>query len=146
MIPEGNPLGEAAPMPLRRRRRRPGELATTQTRFLSPETRPLLGILAWKGNGCALPPESYLPPWPNGQGVGLLIRRLRVRVPQGVLFALRRDVAARLAARKGNRHSTAPTPCRWAWAATTQVFADGHTALNAPDLFRPPKLSSAGPG
>ena len=25
-----------------------------------------------------------LPPWPNGQGVGLLIRRLRVRVPQGV--------------------------------------------------------------
>ena len=26
------------------------------------------------------------PPWPNGQGVGLLIRRLRVRVPQGVIF------------------------------------------------------------
>ena len=26
------------------------------------------------------------PPWPNGQGVGLLIRRLRVRVPQGVTF------------------------------------------------------------
>ena len=25
-------------------------------------------------------------------------------------------------------------------------FADGHTALNTPDLFRPPKLSSAGPG
>ena len=25
-------------------------------------------------------------PWPNGQGVGLLIRRLRVRVPQGVLL------------------------------------------------------------
>ena len=25
-------------------------------------------------------------------------------------------------------------------------FADGHTALNAPDLFRPPRLSSAGPG
>ena len=24
------------------------------------------------------------PPWPNGQGVGLLTRRLRVRVPQGV--------------------------------------------------------------
>ena len=24
------------------------------------------------------------PPWPNGQGVGLLIRRLRVRVPQEV--------------------------------------------------------------
>ena len=26
------------------------------------------------------------------------------------------------------------------------TFADGHTASNAPDLFRPPKLSSAGPG
>ena len=25
-----------------------------------------------------------LPPWPNGQGVGLLIRRLRVRAPPGV--------------------------------------------------------------
>ena len=27
-----------------------------------------------------------------------------------------------------------------------QSFADGHTASNAPDLFRPPKLSGAGPG
>ena len=27
---------------------------------------------------------DHQPPWPNGQGVGLLIRRLRVRVPQGV--------------------------------------------------------------
>ena len=27
-----------------------------------------------------------------------------------------------------------------------KVFADGHTASNAPDLFRPPKLSGAGPG
>ena len=27
------------------------------------------------------------PPWPNGQGVGPLIRRLQVRVPQGVLGA-----------------------------------------------------------
>ena len=25
-------------------------------------------------------------------------------------------------------------------------FADGHTASNTPDLFRPPKLSGAGPG
>ena len=25
------------------------------------------------------------------------------------------------------------------------VFADGHTVLNAPDLFRPPKLSGTGP-
>ena len=28
----------------------------------------------------------HQPPWPNGQGVGLLIRRLRVLVPQGVIF------------------------------------------------------------
>ena len=26
------------------------------------------------------------------------------------------------------------------------MFAGGHTASNAPDLFRPPKLSGAGPG
>ena len=31
---------------------------------------------------------SYVPPWPNGQGVGLLIRRLRVRVPQEVCCAI----------------------------------------------------------
>ena len=29
---------------------------------------------------------------------------------------------------------------------TTSFPADGHTASNAPDLFRPPKLSGAGPG
>ena len=31
--------------------------------------------------------RTLKPPWPNGQGVGLLIRRLRVRVPQGVHLA-----------------------------------------------------------
>ncbi len=30
--------------------------------------------------------SKWQPPWPNGQGVGLLIRRLWVRVPQGVFF------------------------------------------------------------
>lgn len=29
---------------------------------------------------------SHKSPWPNGQGVGLLIRRLWVRVPQGMQF------------------------------------------------------------
>ena len=29
-----------------------------------------------------------MPPWPNGQGVGFLIRRLRVRVPQGVYLRM----------------------------------------------------------
>ena len=33
--------------------------------------------------------DSHMPPWPNGQGVGLLIRRLRVRVPQGVFKYLK---------------------------------------------------------
>ena len=28
--------------------------------------------------------RAHVPPWPNGQGVGLLIQRLWVRVPQGV--------------------------------------------------------------
>ena len=38
------------------------------------------------------------------------------------------------------------------WASRTRLSwmhtrsADGHTASNAPDLFRPPKLSGAGPG
>ena len=32
----------------------------------------------------------HKPPWPNGQGVGLLIRRLRVRVPQEVLSSCSR--------------------------------------------------------
>ena len=31
-------------------------------------------------------------------------------------------------------------------APANNMFADGHTASNAPDLFRPPKLSGAGPG
>ena len=31
-------------------------------------------------------------------------------------------------------------------AGMTQAFADGHTVSNAPDLFRPPKLSGTGPG
>ena len=29
---------------------------------------------------------------------------------------------------------------------TTESVADGHTVSNAPDLFRPPKLSGTGPG
>jgi hypothetical protein len=31
-------------------------------------------------------------------------------------------------------------------ASKISYLADGHTASNAPDLFRPPKLSGAGPG
>ena len=34
------------------------------------------------------------PPWPNGQGVGPLIRRLWVRVPQGVSYVWSSDGAA----------------------------------------------------
>jgi hypothetical protein len=33
---------------------------------------------------------QHTPPWPNGQGVGPLIRRLRVRVPPGVLANTRK--------------------------------------------------------
>ena len=36
------------------------------------------------GSGARPPHLFRQPPWPNGQGVGLLIRRLRVKIPQGV--------------------------------------------------------------
>ena len=40
--------------------------------------------------------------------------------------------------------------CGWPWSFFVHVvalfIAGGHTASNAPDLFRPPKLSGAGPG
>ena len=38
--------------------------------------------------GCCDAKNKAQPPWPNGQGVGPRIRRLRVRVPQGVLSSL----------------------------------------------------------
>ena len=38
---------------------------------------------------------SHKSPWPNGQGVGLLIRRLWVRVPQGMQFYVARTVTMR---------------------------------------------------
>jgi hypothetical protein len=34
----------------------------------------------------------------------------------------------------------------WELPAVPCSFADGHTVSNAPDLFRPPKLSGTGPG
>ena len=55
------------------------------------------------GSGCsrgARPRDAVVidhniaePPWPNGQGVGLLIRRLWVRVPLGVNVFLARAYA-----------------------------------------------------
>ena len=49
--------------------------------------------------------RTQQPPWPNGQGVGLLIRRLRVRVPQGVIFCA-------------------------AWQSATSALSSLHSALN----------------
>ena len=40
-------------------------------------------------------------------------------------------------------HARTHTHARW---CADSMFAGGHTASNAPDLFRPPKLSGAGPG
>ena len=37
-----------------------------------------------------------------------------------------------------------PQPC--VFPCIENRFADGHTVSNAPDLFRPPKLSGTGPG
>ena len=63
-----------------------------QRRALSPG-RPCVALSDYAssaGVSFDAPPSSpfakRMPPWPNGQGVGLLIRRLRVRVPQGVLL------------------------------------------------------------
>ena len=53
--------------------------------------------------GCA----KTWPPWPNGQGVGLLIRRLWVRVPQGVFLLDRRSL------------------CFGVWAYTERVISHG---------------------
>ena len=36
--------------------------------------------------------------------------------------------------------------CLWDLLAFPCVLADGHAVSNAPDLFRPPKLSGTGPG
>ncbi len=46
-------------------------------------------VQEWFTRAAAPVTEEQQPPWPNGQGVGLLIGRLRVRVPQGVSFSQR---------------------------------------------------------
>ena len=65
--------------------------------------------------------------------------------------------APRLLSRKPGLVAAAPASKTARWpagrpaaiytcCAGANVHADGHTASNAPDLFRPPKLSGAGPG
>ena len=82
----------------------------------------------------------------------------------GFSFSLVHLVASSLGLRKhalmnvsGGHHHSFRLP-RWVhpsnnpfletWVTTISVrfFADGHTVSNAPDLFRPPKLSNTGPG
>ncbi len=46
------------------------------------------------------------PPWPNGQGVGLLIRRLWVRVPQGVFFRLTPAMTMKILKLRCERNTT----------------------------------------
>ena len=57
--------------------------------------------------------------------------------------------------RIGGGQSAQPSPARPSPALAAShrlhfscglIFADGHTTSNAPDLFRPPKLSGVGPG
>ena len=76
---------------------------TTPTSKLRPTLLPLRAFLSpchhdlqYNQNSDLMQVYSHIiaagmhqPPWPNGQGVGLLIRRLRVRVPQGVHLDLR---------------------------------------------------------
>ena len=51
---------------------------------------------------------AHLPPWPNGQGVGLLIRRLRVQVPQGVPI-VSRTIERYFFARSSRNHNLDPS-------------------------------------
>ena len=62
-----------------------------------------------------------------------------------LLFALGTKAALMCA----NLHRTTTQPTCWQYDFTIMreiSIAGGHTASNAPDLFRPPKLSGAGPG
>ena len=89
----------------RREIRTPNLLIWSQTRYRCA-THPMLAIATSAIVACALQfltvglramraihwqqgSSMCWPPWPNGQGVGLLIRRLRVRVPQGVFVSER---------------------------------------------------------
>ena len=56
------------------------------------------------------------PPWPNGQGVRLLIRRLRAQVPQGVLY----------------RHAAAEVDVAAAQPQPSTAIVDQHTQMLRP--------------
>ena len=58
--------------------------------FQAPAQGKALGSQAQGKRGAH---KILCPPWPIGQGVGLLMRRLRVQVPQGVLLHQRRAAA-----------------------------------------------------
>ena len=77
--------------------------------------------------------SACLPPWPNGQGVGLLIRRLRARVPQGVLSLQRKIKDYRSSAVEDMRSRTlaslrtklAEVPIGW-WRGRRVTIATTH--------------------
>ena len=71
------------------------------------------------------------PPWPNGQGVGPLIRSLRAQVPQGVLRQPRKAhrAGAATASVPTGRTPTQPVliwPCRFSPHAPTHARACTH--------------------
>ena len=57
-----------------------------------------------------------------------------------------RRAAASMAERQEQKLDCWGSSQLWDSLAAGGVFADGHTVSNAPDLFRPPKLSGAEPG
>ena len=75
----------------------------------------------------------------------------------GILISLHRVHGVRDVRPKAS-HAYSTHACMWRRMRITKPhghdhvgydslpFADGHTASNAPDLFRTPKLSGAGPG
>ena len=86
------------------------------------------------------------PPWPNGQGVGLLIRRLRVRVPQGVHCLCAEPLGAKpshhrlCSARTGHprrkafffvfaAHAAAHPGALSVWLAHSVIFSRSHSSV-----------------
>ena len=80
---------------------------------------------------CAI--NCGLPPWPNGQGVGLLIRRLRVRVPQGVPYCIQRLVGASAPSRaQSMRRMGRGCQRQRQWFEAAQVSASAYAMLAGP--------------
>ena len=74
--------------------------------------------------------------WPNGQGVGLLIRRLRVRVPQGVSCRIRwiKEHGKNVKGVQVATNAGGPT-ITWPWSIRTRFFICTRWSCTKPSTF-----------